>query len=324
MKRILYLLIIVLTIMSCKDFNVDTANEFTTKNLTEKPTQSDMTGIWEVDKFSYELNEKKGYEKKKILLNLKKDGTFEITNLPNYINVFDETKKRFVNTNGTWQIKKEIKGEKWVLNMRFDKSSLYENGMSTSYDIYLQDNEIIIWNFIGDPDSRERFLYRWLFSFYFAGIRVGDVLKIKWSDIVDGRLQYTMNKNQKVLSLKIPEKVCLILKQYESDKQSQDDLIFPELKKANKTDPKDVFIKTKLANRALNVYLEEIAEKAKINKKLTMHISRHSFGNISGDRIPIQMLQKLYRHSSVTTTINYQANFMQKDVDEALEKVINF
>lgn len=55
-----------------------------------------------------------------------------------------------------------------------------------------------------------------------------------------------------------------------------------------------------------------------------MHIARHSFGNISGDKIPIQMLQKLYRHSSVTTTILYQSNFMQKDTDAALEKVLNF
>ncbi|EKF54522.1 tyrosine type site-specific recombinase [Galbibacter marinus] len=55
-----------------------------------------------------------------------------------------------------------------------------------------------------------------------------------------------------------------------------------------------------------------------------MHIARHTFGNISGDRIPIQMLQKLYRHSSVTTTINYQANFMKKEADTALDKVINF
>jgi hypothetical protein len=55
-----------------------------------------------------------------------------------------------------------------------------------------------------------------------------------------------------------------------------------------------------------------------------MHIARHSFGNISGDRIPIQMLKKLYRHSSITTTILYPSNFMQKKTDDALEKVINF
>ncbi len=36
------------------------------------------------------------------------------------------------------------------------------------------------------------------------------------------------------------------------------------------------------------------------------------------------MLQKLYRHSSVTTTIMYQSNFMQDDVDDALDNVANF
>tara|TARA_R110002049_G_scaffold8372_1_gene45744 strand:+ start:5048 stop:5215 length:168 start_codon:yes stop_codon:yes gene_type:complete len=55
-----------------------------------------------------------------------------------------------------------------------------------------------------------------------------------------------------------------------------------------------------------------------------MYITRHSFGNISGSKIPIQMLQKLYRHSSVTTMIMYQSNFMQDDVDNALDSVVNF
>ena len=60
-----------------------------------------------------------------------------------------------------------------------------------------------------------------------------------------------------------------------------------------------------------------------IEKKLTMHIARHTFGNISGEKIPLKMLQKLYRHSSITTTIGYQSNFIQKDADDALEAVIN-
>ena len=40
------------------------------------------------------------------------------------------------------------------------------------------------------------------------------------------------------------------------------------------------------------------------------------------DKIPIQMLQKLYRHSDITTTINYQQSFINKDTDDALEAVI--
>ncbi|MBL4586651.1 MAG: hypothetical protein JKX84_06310 [Flavobacteriales bacterium] len=135
-------------------------NGITTKNLTEKPAQTEMIGIWEVDKFSYELNERKGYEKKKIELNLKENGTFDIINLPNYVNVFDQTEEKYVNTNGNWKVGRDFKGDRWILIISFNKSNLYENGMSTSYDLYLQEEGIIIWDFIGDPDSGERFLYR--------------------------------------------------------------------------------------------------------------------------------------------------------------------
>lgn len=76
--------------------------------------------------------------------------------------------------------------------------------------------------------------------------------------------------------------------------------------------------------KRINEVLPEIAKECKIDKKLTMHIARHTFGNISGDRIPIQMLQKLYRHTSITTTIGYQGNFIHKDADEALDAVIGF
>ena len=69
---------------------------------------------------------------------------------------------------------------------------------------------------------------------------------------------------------------------------------------------------------------KNVAPLAKIDKKLTMHIARHTFGNISCDKIPIQMLQKLYRHSSITTTIGYQANFINKDADDALDTVVGF
>lgn len=164
----------------------------------------------------------------------------------------------------------------------------------------------------------------WLFSLYFAGIRVADLLSIKWSDIYDGRLHYRMNKNSKLLSLKLPEKVLPILKYYKSDKQSDEDFIFPEMKKADLNNPKDVYAKIKTATKKINKYLINILEKIQVDKKVTMHTARHTFGHISEDKIPIKTLQKLYRHSSITTTINYQANFIHKDADDALDNVINF
>ncbi len=164
----------------------------------------------------------------------------------------------------------------------------------------------------------------WLFSFNFAGMRVSDVLRTKWSDIYDNRLHYRMHKNAKLLSLKIPEKVLKILDQYNDDKRSDDDFVFPELKKANLDDAKDVYNKRKTATKKFNDNLKSISKKAKINKHITMHIARHSFGNIAGDTIHPLMLQKLYRHSDLKTTLNYQSNFIHREADDALDSVVNF
>ena len=164
----------------------------------------------------------------------------------------------------------------------------------------------------------------WLFSFNFAGMRVTDVLWTKWSDIYDKRLHYRMNKNSKLLSLKIPDKVFKILDYYRDDKRYATDFVFPELKKANLDDAKDIYNKRKTATKKFNDNLKSIAKKAKIDKKVTMHIARHTFGNIAGDSIHPLMLQKLYRHSDLKTTLNYQANFIHKEADDALDSVVNF
>ena len=164
----------------------------------------------------------------------------------------------------------------------------------------------------------------WLLSFYFAGIRISDILQLKWSDFDNGRLHYAMNKNAKAGSLKIPAKALTILQQYEYQKEDNNGFVFSEFKEVDFDNAKKVFRKRAAANKKLNKYLKRIAEEIELGKPLTMHIARHTFGNISGDMIPIQMLQKLYRHSSITTTINYQSNFIYKDEDEALDSVVGF
>ena len=180
----------------------------------------------------------------------------------------------------------------------------------------------ILENIKGLTNAQQYALSVWLISFYFAGIRVGDVLKLKWKNFSDNRLYYRMGKNSKLVSLKIPSKALNILNKVKKDNNSE--YIFKELEGVDEKDDKLLRTRIKTATRNFNRRLEIVAEKAGIDKKLSMHIARHSFGNISGDKIPIQMLQKLYRHSSVTTTIMYQSNFVQKDTDDALDKVINF
>ncbi|GAA3913723.1 tyrosine-type recombinase/integrase [Chitinophaga oryziterrae] len=164
----------------------------------------------------------------------------------------------------------------------------------------------------------------WLFSFYFAGMRVSDVLRLRWSDFQNYRLHYSMGKNDKGGSLKIPDKAVAILKHYEQFKGNGDDLIFPELRGIDLADEfntqRTIAFKTSALDKILR---NHVAPAAEITSKLTMHISRHTFAGMAGDTIPIQMLQKLYRHSKVETTIGYQQNFIHQAADDALDAVIN-
>ena len=163
----------------------------------------------------------------------------------------------------------------------------------------------------------------WLCSFYLAGIRISDVVKLNWTDFNDGRLVYIMGKNKKIVSLKVPEKINEILAMYQT-KENCSKFIFPYLLNANEADAKKLQTAVRNANCIINDQLRVIGNSLGIKKKLSMHISRHTFGQIAGDKISPQVLQKLYRHSDLKTTIGYQANFIHAEVDDALNSVIDF
>ena len=115
-----------------------------------------------------------------------------------------------------------------------------------------------------------------------------------------------------------------ILEKYDGEKIGENDFVFPEMKNTDLCNAKDIFNKTKVATKKFNDNLKSIALKCDISKKITMHVARHSFGNIAADKIHPLMLQKLYRHSDLKTILNYQSNFIHQDTDEAMESVLNF
>lgn len=179
--------------------------------------------------------------------------------------------------------------------------------------------ESVILSTVKQDDARNK----WLISFYFAGMRISDVMRLKWSDFKNGRLYYAMGKNKKVGSLLVPDEVWPILEKYRSQKSSIDDYVFPTLKGI---DPKDEYaVKYKIAldvNSCNKILLERVGPAAQIQGRLTTHIARHTFATLAADKVPLQMLQKLYRHSDVRTTIGYQSNFIIKDADDALATVL--
>lgn len=123
---------------------------------------------------------------------------------------------------------------------------------------------------------------------------------MEWKDITGDRLYYKMSKNDKADSLKLPQPVNVNLDHY----RIGSDYIFPDLKNLCTTDSKTICTRIKSSIKRHNANMKTIAGLAGIDNKITNHIAWHSFENIARDKVSPQMLQKLYRHTHLSTTID--------------------
>ena len=170
-------------------------------------------------------------------------------------------------------------------------------------------------------DARNMFL----FSFYCAGIRIGDLVQLTWSNIQEGRLSYEMGKTGKRRSIKLLSKALEILKEYQSISAKQEDFIFPFMRNDLNRENKSYFKKQIEAKAALiNKCLKQLAEKVEIEKNLSTHIARHSFADIARKKkTSLLDIQKLLGHSDSKTTQIYLDSFDIESQDEAHEAIFN-
>lgn len=138
--------------------------------------------------------------------------------------------------------------------------------------------------------------------FYAGGCRAGDMIRMKWEHIKDGRLEYVQQKTQNKLILPILPELKEIIERY----KTISNYIFPLLKEGD--------IETESVTNSkityLNKYLKEVCKYAGIFKKISTHCARHSFSDISLslNQNDIFSLKDVLGHSSVKTTEGYLIN----------------
>jgi integrase len=161
-----------------------------------------------------------------------------------------------------------------------------------------------------------------MFAFYNAGIRISDILLMKWDNIQGGRLVYTMYKTDKLHSVNLKEKPLAILDSY---RQKGDTFIFPFLSdRYDYSDP--MFLHNQIVSKTalVNKYLKQIAIKAKISKNITTHTARHSFADLARQKTDnIYNLSKTLGHSSIKVTEAYLASFDQQAVDDTMDSMFD-
>lgn len=175
-----------------------------------------------------------------------------------------------------------------------------------------------------------------LFSFYNAGMRAGDVLQLRWKNVEGGRLNYQMGKNHKVRDNQLVVGAVEILGYYKAEGVKESDYVFPFLNTSatwaresyKGIDTMDDDLKKALFNQVasrnviLNRNLKKIAELAGVDKNISFHTARHTFANMAmKEGLSASKIQGLLAHSSVKTTENYMGNFSSKETDDALAQV---
>lgn len=130
---------------------------------------------------------------------------------------------------------------------------------------------------------------------YACGLRVGEVVKLKISDVDSSRMIINIRdaKGGKDRQVMLPEKLLFLLREY-----------FKEYK------PKEYLFngqfETQYSERSIAQFLKKYSEKASLNKRIYPHLLRHdSFTHMVENGVDIAMVQKIAGHQSIKTTNLY-------------------
>ena len=150
---------------------------------------------------------------------------------------------------------------------------------------------------------------------YCAGIRFGDLARLKHSMCKNARLQYEMHKTKnkkKERNVLLLDQAKKIIKKYSKNKP----YIFPlNINWGNEEQS------INSENTRLNKYLKKACKKADI-PQLTFHTSRNTFADIAVKKnTGTRQLKELFGHSKESTTEIYMSDFYQEETDDALKNI---
>ncbi|MGD1945638.1 MAG: site-specific integrase [Croceivirga sp.] len=145
----------------------------------------------------------------------------------------------------------------------------------------------------------------------FTGLSYIDVEKLSNDHIVldmkgDKWIKIHRSKTDIKSSVPLLRAAERILRKYNSDFNSGSDRLLPVI-----------------SNQKLNLYLKEVATVCNIAKKLTFHLSRHTFATTVtlANGVPIESVSKILGHSSLKTTQIY-AKVIDRKLSEDLRLVM--
>lgn len=187
---------------------------------------------------------------------------------------------------------------------------------------YLTEDELAAIAAVDCTPATRLELHRDMFVFaaYTGGLRVSDVLQLKWKNIDKTHINFTIRKTGNQLSIKVPDRAAAILNKYRPAKTEKESYVFPML--SNGMDDRNIrLIDTEIsrATAYINKNLKLLAVKAKVEKPISFHVSRHTFATRALRKgISIDKVSKLMGHAAIRETQVY-AKIVNQELDKAMD-----
>lgn len=171
------------------------------------------------------------------------------------------------------------------------------------------------------PNLIEAYDY-FMFSFYARGMNFVDMMKLKWNDIQNGRIQYIRSKTKGHFNIEINEEIQKILDKYKKQNRPTE-YVFPILL-SNDLTPKQIYNRKAKVLKRYNKKLKEIAELAGVNVKLTSYVARHSTATILKQiGTSTDVISEILGHSDVKITKTYLKEFSNELLDTESRKLLD-
>ena len=170
----------------------------------------------------------------------------------------------------------------------------------------------------GTKMERHRDLY--VFACYSGGIRISDLLTLKWKNFDGVRLRFTTRKTGQQMNIKLGPTGLEILSKLDNHNDPEAFIFGLIPNETNLRNESEVLSVTSSANAYVNKNLVILAQKAQIDKHIHFHTSRHTWATRMLRRgMRIEHVSKLLGHKSIRTTQVY-AKIVSADLDAAIDK----
>lgn len=188
---------------------------------------------------------------------------------------------------------------------------------------YLTDEEIKAVEDLELVEGSVMFHHRniYIFAIYAGGIRISDILQLRWKNFDGTHLNLTTQKTKEILRIKLPSRALQVLELYAAYRPEKvdDDFIFPFLKNDIEYTPELLFKAISSNTAYANKNLKEIAKKLKWSKNISFHTSRHTFATRALRKgMRIEYVSKLMSHASIRTTQVY-TKIVNEELDSAMD-----